>query len=147
MRNSNLLQLEEEIKPLREKLKTHPIYTALKTIDDLKVFMEHHVYAVWDFMSVLKVLQKRLTCMNIPWVPQGSADIRYLINQIVLDEESDVGVDGNRISHFELYIQAMEQVGSDTRPILSLINHLTANGYLSFNEAQSKSTCFCRILH
>jgi hypothetical protein len=84
--------------------------------------MQHHVYAVWDFMSLLKSLQQELTCVNPPWIPVGNANTRYLINEIVTGEESDLDDQGRRISHFELYLEAMEQAGADTRPIRQLIN-------------------------
>ena len=117
----NIQQLRADIQPLRDTLVNHPVYAKIQTIDHLRTFMEHHVYAVWDFMSLLKALQRNLTCIDIPWVPKGSANTRYLINEIVLGEESDVDEQGNRISHFELYLNAMEQVGANTVPIRQLV--------------------------
>ena len=98
----NIKQLKSEIEPLRQQLIQHPVYSNINSIADLNVFMEHHVYAVWDFMSLLKSLQINLTCVDIPWIPKGSAETRYLINEIVLGEESDVDQEGKRTSHFEL---------------------------------------------
>ena len=86
--------------------------------------MAHHVYAVWDFMSLLKSLQRNLTCTNVPWVPVGNAQTRYLINEIVLGEESDVDENGIRTSHFELYLKAMQQAGSDTTAISQLVSNI-----------------------
>ena len=86
--------------------------------------MEHHVYAVWDFMSLLKSLQRQLTCIDIPWIPKGDASTRYLINEIVTGEESDVDEHGRRTSHFELYLAAMKQSGADTGTISRLINEI-----------------------
>ena len=96
-----LNDLRKEIQPLRLQLINHRIYGALKTIKHLNVFMEHHVFAVWDFMSLLKSLQRQLTCIDVPWVPRGNAETRYLINEIVTGEESDVDENGQRFSHFE----------------------------------------------
>jgi hypothetical protein len=86
--------------------------------------MEHHVFAVWDFMSLLKVLQRRLTCIDLPWQPVGNPEVRYLINEIVTGEESDVDPAGGYISHFELYHRAMQQAGASTAAIDRLMNGL-----------------------
>jgi hypothetical protein len=117
-------QLKAEIEPIRQQLIQHPVYSNIKTLKDLNVFMEHHIYAVWDFMSLLKALQKNLTCVETPWVPVGSPETRYLINEIVLGEESDIDENGKRISHFELYLKAMQQTGCDLKSINSLLNSI-----------------------
>jgi hypothetical protein len=124
-KENRIAQLKTEIEPLRQQLIQHELYKNIRTIDDLNVFMEHHVFAVWDFMSLLKSLQQILTSTNIPWMPVGNANTRYLINEIVLGEESDVDAEGNRISHFELYLDAMQQAGSSTFGINSLFNELS----------------------
>jgi hypothetical protein len=74
--------------------------------------MNHHIAAVWDFMSLLKALQRELTCVTIPWQPTPDPVTRRLINQIVLAEESDIDADGNPTSHYELYLHAMKTAGS-----------------------------------
>ncbi|MCD8741619.1 DUF3050 domain-containing protein [Mucilaginibacter roseus] len=117
-------QLKQEIAPLRAKLIDHALYKQMQSADDLGVFMEHHIFAVWDFMSLLKALQQKLTCTDVPWVPVGSANTRYLINEIVTGEESDVDQHGNRVSHFELYLQAMEQAGFNIQPVNNLLQQL-----------------------
>ena len=122
--NPFISSLQHRIENERQTLLSHPVYKHIKNLEGLKQFSEHHVYAVWVFMSLLKSLQKDLTCIDIPWVPVGTADTRFLINEIVLGEESDVDEHGNRISHFELYLNAMNQMGADTKPILSLIAEL-----------------------
>ncbi len=113
-----LKTLQAEIAPLRNQLVNHQVYAHIRSLPALRLFMEHHVFAVWDFMSLLKVLQRQLTCVNLPWLPVGSAETRYLINEIVLGEESDVDAEGRRMSHFELYQEAMTQAGCQ----LSVIN-------------------------
>jgi hypothetical protein len=120
----NLEALRTRIEPLRQQIVQHPLYTRINTIEAIRVFMEHHVVAVWDFMSLLKSLQRELTCVSNPWLPVGSANTRYLINEIVTGEESDVDQTGNRISHFELYLKAMEQAGANKNPIQELIASL-----------------------
>jgi hypothetical protein len=117
----NLETLRTRIEPLRQQIVQHELYTKINTIEAIRVFMQHHVVAVWDFMSLLKSLQRELTCVSNPWLPVGSANTRYLINEIVTGEESDVDQAGNRISHFELYLKAMEQAGANKLPIQELI--------------------------
>jgi hypothetical protein len=112
--------IRTEIGPARAAVTQHPIYRGLRTESDLTTFMEHHVFAVWDFMSLLKSLQRRLTCVDIPWVPSGPATARRLINDIVLVEESDELGDGFT-SHFELYRAGMAEAGADTGPIDRLL--------------------------
>lgn len=107
----------DHIKPLQEQLGQHPIYGAIECIEDLQVFMSHHVFSVWDFMSLIKYLQARIAPTQVPWMPHGDAGVRYFINQLVLEEESDSaplpdgGVEYS--SHFELYCRAMTEIGAD----------------------------------
>jgi hypothetical protein len=116
--------LKSEIQPLREQLIQHELYKHINSLEELTVFMDHHVFAVWDFMSLLKSLQQKLTCTVTPWMPTGNANTRYLINEIVTGEESDVDEAGNRTSHFELYLRAMQQAGSEAVAINDLFSEL-----------------------
>jgi len=116
--------LQESISNDRKAVLNHPLYKEVKTESDLRKFASHHVFAVWDFMSLLKSLQSRLTCVSTPWVPVGAADTRFLINEIVVGEESDVDEGGFRCSHFELYVKAMEQMEADVSGIKLFIKHL-----------------------
>ena len=118
--------LKLAIEPVRNTLLAHPVYSQIQDLQGLQRFSETHVFAVWDFMSLLKSLQIGLTSVTLPWVPVGNADTRYLINEIVLGEESDVDEAGNRISHFELYLKAMQQMGASTQVIESLIAQINA---------------------
>lgn len=129
--------IKTRIEPLRQSILEHPVYSAIENLEDLRIFMQYHVYAVWDFMSLLKSLQNNLTCTTVPWFPVGSAETRFLINEIVVGEESDVDQHGNRISHFELYLKAMQQCGADTRGIDQFISTLQSTGSLSTALASS----------
>ncbi|MFY7733919.1 MAG: DUF3050 domain-containing protein [Bacteroidia bacterium] len=131
MTNLYLNNLKADIEPLRQELINHSLYKKITTMEHLKVFMEHHIFAVWDFMSLLKSLQQHLTCVQTPWFPTGTADTRYLINEIVLGEESDVDEKGNRISHFELYLQAMVQADCNTNSIKHFINHISNRAHVN----------------
>src|SRR5688572_8407941 len=93
--------LQTSLLPLRQRLADHDVYQRIETMEKLRLFMEHHVFAVWDFMSLLKALQRRLTCVTVPWLPEGAGLSRRLINEIVLEEESDSDTNGGYTSHFE----------------------------------------------
>jgi hypothetical protein len=110
--NPAIDDLKQRVEPVRAEVIKHPIYHRLHTLEDVNVFSEHHVFAVWDFMSLLKSLQQRLTCVEVPWVPRGSSESRRLVNDIVLVEESDE-LGAGFISHFELYVDGMERAGAD----------------------------------
>jgi len=125
--------IQQEIAELRQQLVNHPVYKKINSTNDLRIFMQHHIFAVWDFMSLLKALQNNLTCVKSPWLPVGSAATRFLINEIVVGEESDVDQNGNHISHFELYLNAMQQAGAETAAINRLIEYIK-NG-VSITEA------------
>ena len=118
--------LQQEVAQTRRLLLNNEVYQRLQTLSDLRRFMEHHVFAVWDFMSLLKALQRELTCVQVPWVPTANAATRRLINEIVLEEESDVDPHGQPTSHFELYVRAMEECGAYTGPIRRLVAAVSA---------------------
>lgn len=107
------MSYRENLSLLQESLCQHEIYNRLNDLKSLRHFMNYHVFAVWDFMSLLKSLQKELTCVEIPWKPSSySPDLVRFINQIVVGEESDLDREGNAISHFELYLKGMNEVGA-----------------------------------
>ena len=107
-------EVNKALRPKINQLLEHSLYQKIKTPEHLQIFMEHHVFAVWDFMSLLTALQEKLTKTTNPWVPVGNPETRYLINEIVLAEETDVNYFGDHQSHFEMYLDAMEKSGADT---------------------------------
>ena len=116
--------LKLEISKYRDQLMTHPLYGNINSIENLKQFMESHVYAVWDFMSLVKKLQLDLTTTTLPWQPPANNSAARLINEIVWGEETDTDKDGNSVSHFEMYLSAMKQIGADNNGIDSFLTQL-----------------------
>lgn len=129
----NLIQLKNRIEPLRKELLAHPVYSEVSSLQDLCAFTEEHVFAVWDFMSLLKTLQQHLTCVQVPWCPTKNAETRRFVNEIVVGEESDVDADGKTVSHFEMYINAMASLGANGTEMQQFTKRIRAN--VSVNEA------------
>lgn len=121
---NQLHKIEQRLAPLKDALLNHRIYGEIDRIDALRLFMEHHVFAVWDFMSLLKVLQRRLCCVEVPWLPAADPQGCRLVNEIVLAEESDDDGRGGFASHFDLYRRSMMQCGADTAGIDRFLSEL-----------------------
>lgn len=134
----NIREINHSIQPLKDQLLHHSLYEKVRTIDDLHCFLENHVYAVWDFMSLLKALQQKLTCTTTPWLPVGNPEIRYLINEIVVAEETDLALDGRRMSHYEMYLDAMAQCGANVVTVSQFLEDIqkTQNIFVSINHAE-----------
>ena len=97
---------------LSEELEQHPLFSRIESLEDLRFFMRYHVYAVWDFMSLLKKLQQAYAPHGAPWLPspENGRLIRF-INEIVMEEESDLSFGSeseNYSSHFEIYLESMK---------------------------------------
>jgi len=133
---TSIEKLENNLLETRSKLISHPIYKGLNSKEKLICFMENHVFAVWDFMSLIKALQRNLTCVDVPWTPNLNSFSGKLVNEIVLAEESDVDLNNNPKSHFELYLDSMKLMGANT----SLIDHFIEelNQSKSYYEAIEK---------
>lgn len=117
-------RLIQQIEPLQTALLKHQVYSQVRDLPSLRVFMESHVFAVWDFMALVKALQRHLTCIDSPWLPPTDIQSARLINDIVLAEETDEVAPGFYTSHFDLYIAAMREVGANTKPIQDFIQCL-----------------------
>lgn len=136
--------LTPELRELRAGLETHPVFSALREPEHLQAFMQIHVFAVWDFMSLVKRLQNELTCTRVPWMPPSNPEAARLINDIVLGEESDIGADGRPASHLDLYLAAMREVGADTRVFERFLSALEDGEILSQALADEEIPWFVR---
>ena len=116
----------EDVRTAQRALSRHPVYSYVTSPSALQTFMEHHVFAVWDFMSLVKALQAQLTCTSVPWTPRKHGRLGRFINEIVLGEESDVVGGREPTSHFELYLEAMDAVGANTGPIRHFVDAVDA---------------------
>ena len=124
MSHSSLIELKARLADDFRMVCEHPIYGTVETLEQFRRFMEFHVAAVWDFMSLLKELQRRLTCVRSPWLPSADPLARRLVNAIVLEEESDQDGTGGYASHYELYLAAMRDCGAETRAVEQLCRQL-----------------------
>lgn len=140
--------VKSHIETVRQQLIDHQAFTWVDDLEKARIFMESHVWAVWDFMVLLKALQRKLTCVDTYWIPQGDGDVRRLINEIVLGEESDLIYDGKATSHFELYLRAMKEAEANTAPIEVFIANLrsgmSAMEALEISEAPEGAKKFVR---
>ena len=131
-----------------QQLDEHPVYAAVEDLHDLRIFMQHHVYSVWDFMSLIKTLQAEVAPATRPWVPRGDGAVRRFINELVLEEESDAThVDGEYASHFELYLRAMREIGADTAPVEAFVATVVSEGIdaaLARTDVPGPSRAFTR---
>lgn len=133
-------QLAETLKPSLVEVESHPVFGAVQTEAQLRTFMEHHVFPVWDFMSLLKFLQAELAPSTWPWMPRAHSDLVRLINDIVTGEESDKlpkshRTESTHASHFDLYLMAMREVGADTAPITAFLETVRTLGLDAALEA------------
>jgi hypothetical protein len=136
-----------EIYHKQKELTLHPVYRTFTDLEAIRHFMGYHVFAVWDFMSLLKALQIRLTSVELPWRPSPyPTEVVRLINQIVLGEESDVDCEGAPVSHFELYLKGMEEIGASTSLIREFVATLDyslipegAREFVEFNIETAKN--------
>jgi hypothetical protein len=119
--------LQSHVEAARQAAIGHPLYASMTSVARVRSFMSVHVFAVWDFMSLLKALQQRLTCVEVPWMPVGDPRCRRLVNEIVLGEESD-DFGGHALSHFEMYLAAMDQAGADRAPLERFLGALERTG-------------------
>lgn len=131
-------KLTEEIRRATLVLNNHPLYSSVRTMEDVRTYMYFQVWCVWDFMALLKSLQKRLLVDDIAWLPPKDGNIGAYLYEILLTEETDITDSGSgHRSHFETYVMAMEQAGADTGPINRFIEGLRQGKSLEESLYQS----------
>jgi hypothetical protein len=127
-------KLVAAIEKNRQRVLKHPVYETIHRAAQggsaalvmLHQFMEHHVWAVWDYFQLLKRLQQELTCTTLPWVPKGDPQLRRFVTEIVLEEETDITEDGATYgSHLELYLRGMRQAGADAGPMERFLDRIS----------------------
>lgn len=123
-KEESLQELVEELRIKLDEMKNHQVFLKIRSIEDLRVFMSWHVFAVWDFMLLVKALQFHYTSIKGYWVPPKNNASARLINEIVLGEETDDDGDGGYCSHFELYTRSMTEIGASTTAIDDFIERL-----------------------
>lgn len=136
--------LTQAMRRLRHELEIHPVFAEIAHTEALRSFMQVHVFAVWDFMSLAKRLQRDLTCVELPWMPPVDPAAARLINDIVLAEESDVDADGHPASHLDLYLKAMRDVGASTEQFDAFMRELRGGAGLSAALATAEVPQFVR---
>ena len=107
-----------------DQLVSHKIYQNITSLPELRLFMQNHVFAVWDFMTLLKRLQRDLTRIELPWIPPKDINAARLINEIVLCEESDLGYDRKPASHLDMYLDAMDEIGAERETFISFLGNI-----------------------
>jgi len=130
--------IEKKVSGLQERLTSHSIYSDIRTLDELRIFMSAHVFAVWDFMSLAKRLQNELSCTKLPWMPSKNTSAARLINEIIFYEETDLDYNEKPTSHLEMYLSAMDEIGADSTLFKNFIGYFNSGIKLPQALAQAK---------
>lgn len=131
---------DQEVITLMNRVRFHPIFSALTSREALTIFMRNHVYAVWDFMSLVKSVQSHVAPCSIPWIPHADSSVVQAINEIVLSEESDRDMHGKgSSSHFNLYLDSMRELNISVYDILIFIENVRNLGLYKTIQATCPS--------
>lgn len=138
--------IEEE-----KRLLNHPLYENLNTIENIKVFMKNHIFAVWDFLILAKRVQRIVSPTSNFWKPNQDPKLRRFINEIMISEESDDLGDGIFMSHCDMYIKAMREINASTDDFFKFQNKLTAKNFQSYLDFEKSIPLpayeFLRVTH
>ncbi len=150
-----IARMEKRVAPLRMWLESHKLHEALGgDVDDLRKFAEIHVWCVWVMMSMLKAFQVELaTKETLPWIPSSDGrkkeKLARMVNEMalryqywVVDEKT-----GKTTTNFEMYLQAMAQLGCDSAEITSFLSflHKSARCGLPCAASMEAALRFCAM--
>lgn len=122
--------IADRIMDISTELKTHPLYSKFsdkRTVQKrIRTYMEYQVWCVWDFMALLKSIQQKLIPTSIAWTPPEYASLGRYLYDVLRTEETDVSNEPGKdhASHFEAYLNAMQEAGADIEPISDFIAEL-----------------------
>ena len=116
----HLSELQKQIKPLRDQLMDHPLYISIREKEDLRIFMEGHVYAVWDFASLINGLCTRLTHLG----DHSELDNESLLALLSAITNQGPETEGKPFGLFSDYRNAMQLAGASTFEIDDLVNRV-----------------------
>jgi hypothetical protein len=129
--SSDLKVIQVRVAPLQDKIAEHPLLDKITDIRAVRFLMQQHVFAVWDFVCLLKTLYSRVIGCDVPWFPSQDPDSARLLYELLIEEETDRLPAPNSAghthqSHFCLYLAAMRECGADTQPIETCLERLKA---------------------
>jgi len=134
--------LEARLRPDLDQLAEHAIYGDAHLA--IARFMEFHVYAVWDFMSLLTGMIARLRPGGARWRPTREPVALRLLQEILLAEETDVVTPTFLGSHYEFYLQCMAEVGADASTLESIVNAISWGQDSALLRAPEAASSFVR---
>lgn len=105
-----------------QMLESHKLYDRIFDDYSLRLFVEHHVVCVWSYNYLLRNIYQELVSMIQPLNSQAQKEALRIISEAILEEEVEEQTDGSLLSHLEIYLEAMQELGADVGPILSFFD-------------------------
>lgn len=103
-------------------LANHKLYERVNDELSLRLFMEHHVICVWSYNFLLREIHQELVGLIHPLNSQSQKEAIRLVSEMILEEELEEQQDGSLLSHFEIYLEAMQDLGANISPIVSFFD-------------------------
>ena len=105
-------------------LESHRLYTALTRREALATFTEYHVVCAWSYNALLRSLQRDIFTQSLPINSDAHKEAIRILSEVAIEEQANESDDGQFISHLELYLDAMEDLGANTAPIIGFFDIL-----------------------